>query len=69
MRKTGGLEVTDRIKLGISPSKERNEAVEKFGDYIKNETLALELDSELKRPIKKEWNINGVKTIIAIEKD
>jgi len=68
MRKTSGLEVTDRIRLGVSASEQAGKAIKSFGNYIKNETLANELDHKLDRQIKKEWNINGVNTIIALEK-
>lgn len=68
MRKTSGLQVTDRIKLGVSASEQAGRAIALFGNYIKNETLANELDDKLDRDIKKEWNINGVNTIIALEK-
>jgi isoleucyl-tRNA synthetase len=69
MRKSGGLEVTDRIKLGISLSEEAKRAIEMFGNYIQNETLAVSLDQELNRPIKQEWDINGTATVIALEKN
>ncbi|MCP4582595.1 MAG: isoleucine--tRNA ligase [candidate division Zixibacteria bacterium] len=68
MRKGGGLEVTDRIHLGISQSTEADQAVKMFGDYIVNETLAVGLDTDVSRKIKKEWNINGIDTVIALEK-
>jgi isoleucyl-tRNA synthetase len=69
MRKTGGLEVTDRIQLGISSSTEISRAIELFGDYIKNETLAVSLDDNTDRKIKKEWDINGIDTVISLEKN
>ena len=68
MRKTSGLQVTDRIKLGVSASEQAGRAIALFGNYIKNETLANQLDDKLDRDVKKEWNINGVNTIIALEK-
>ena len=68
MRKSGGLEVTDRIRLGISSSPEAQQALKSFGDYIASETLAVGLDSDIDRRIKKEWNINGIDTVIALEK-
>jgi isoleucyl-tRNA synthetase len=40
LRKTGGFEVTDRIELLIEKNEKIDAAVEKFGDYICNETLA-----------------------------
>ena len=68
MRKGGGLEVTDRIHLGISSSQQADRAMEMFGDYIKSETLAVDLDTIIEREIRQEWNINGVDTTIALEK-
>ena len=40
LRKTGGFEVTDRIELIIEKNEKTDAAVEKFNDYICNETLA-----------------------------
>jgi len=69
MRRNAGLEVTDRIKLGVSNSKQVEKAIKVFGDYIKSETLAVLLDDQVERSIKKEWNINGVTTLIALERN
>jgi hypothetical protein len=68
MRKSGGLEVTDRIHLGVSSSRQADRAVTMFGEYIKSETLAVDMDTIIEREIRHEWNINGVDTIIALEK-
>lgn len=68
MRKNAGLEVTDRIKLGISHSSQSEMTVKMFGQYIKNETLAVEIDNKVNRDIKQQWNINGMDTIITLEK-
>jgi len=68
MRRDSGFEVTDRIKLGVSHSEQCSKAIDLFGDYIKNETLTVELDNNTDRGTGKEWNINGVVTLIAIEK-
>jgi len=69
MRRNAGFEVTDRIKLGVSSSEQAEKAIKMFGDYIKNETLAVLLDDQAERKIKKEWNINGVTTLITLEKN
>jgi isoleucyl-tRNA synthetase len=45
LRKEAGLEITDRISLGIFGDGEVGEAVEAFGGFIKGETLALDLAS------------------------
>ncbi len=39
-RKAAGLDVSDRIELGIETSGDVAEALETFGDYIRKETLA-----------------------------
>lgn len=43
-RKSAGLDIADRINLGISGSSKVDEAVEKYRDYIMSETLATSLD-------------------------
>ena len=43
LRKDSGLEITDRIRLGISGPEEVQEAVREHGEFIAGETLALEL--------------------------
>jgi isoleucyl-tRNA synthetase len=41
-RKQAGLEVSDRIALGVSGSSEVRGALERFRDYLMSETLAVE---------------------------
>lgn len=45
-RKQAGLDIADRIKLIYSCSDKLAAAIGAFKDYIKNETLSVELDSE-----------------------
>ena len=40
MRKDGGLEITDRINIIISPNEQTDEAIRCFEDYIKTQVLA-----------------------------
>jgi len=66
MRKTNGYEVSDRINIYYCGA-DFEEVVNKYSDYIKNETLALnivqkELQSE-------EISVNGIKVFVAIEKN
>lgn len=68
LRKSSGLQVTDRIKLGISGNPQSDIALRKFGDYIKDETLAVELTGVEGLGHVQEFDINGVKTIVALEK-
>lgn len=68
MRKSAGFEVTDRIRVGISKSPHAEKALSGFGDYIKSETLAVEIDHSLDRKFNQKWDVNGVETTIAIDK-
>ncbi len=43
LRKDSGLEITDRIRLGVEGSEEVSSVVEEFHEFIAGETLALEL--------------------------
>jgi isoleucyl-tRNA synthetase len=43
MRKESGFEVTDKIKIAIQRHPGLNAAVENFGEFIANQTLAVEI--------------------------
>jgi len=45
-RKQAGLDIADRIKLAYTASEKLNAAIKDFTDYIKAETLALEITAE-----------------------
>ena len=68
LRKSAGLEVTDRIDLGISDNEESKKALSSFGDYIKLETLADKLSPDTNLSNSVEFSLNGVKTVVALEK-
>lgn len=68
MRKSTGLEVIDRIRLGISKSPEADKAIALFSDYLKNETLAVEINNDTDKENKQVWDVNGVQTEIGITK-
>ncbi|MDR1762994.1 MAG: DUF5915 domain-containing protein, partial [Dysgonamonadaceae bacterium] len=40
IRKSNGYEITDRINITIQPDERINAAVEEYGQYIANQTLA-----------------------------
>jgi isoleucyl-tRNA synthetase len=40
MRKDGGLEITDRIHIVVSPNEQTDEAIKAYEDYIKTQVLA-----------------------------
>ncbi len=48
LRKNAGFEVTDRIRIVLECPDEFAEAVSKLSDYIKSETLAIELSTTKK---------------------
>ena len=45
-RKQANFEISDRIKIFYSSSEKIHKAALQFGDYIKDETLAVILDGE-----------------------
>ncbi len=68
LRKSAGLVVTDRITLGISSNSESQRAMQKFSNYIKNETLATRFTDIGDLEHSREFDLNGVKTVVALEK-
>lgn len=66
LRKTSGLEITDRINLTYQGDKDINEALDMFKDYIMEETLAVTFDvSDNGEPT----DINGHEVKIALKKN
>lgn len=69
MRKAAGFEVMDRIKTNIKTTPRLNQAIRAFEGYIKKETLSFELSlSKDKGERVEEWDINGEKAVISIER-
>lgn len=72
LRKNSGFEVTDRIKVYYISSQRLTKALQRMADYIKQETLALELitktKSELEQLGSTEEDINGEPATIAVER-
>ena len=68
LRKTGGFEVTDRIELLIEKNEKTDASVEKFGDYICNETLATITKVEVLEGVEAEELIEGVNVKLMIKK-
>jgi len=69
MRKTSGLEVTDRIKVTLDSTERVKQAARRHDEFIRSETLADSLDfSGPGDGDAKEWNINGEKTSISVAK-
>jgi isoleucyl-tRNA synthetase len=71
MRKDAGFDVVDRIRIYYEASEVLHRALQHSAVYVKNETLAeaLERDGVVKpNTHREEWDINGDKTIISIER-
>ena len=70
LRKSAGLEVSDRIHLYAEGTEAVREAVEAFRDYIMGETLALELTlgAPPEDAAKEEVSLNGEKTLLGLKK-
>lgn len=71
MRKKAGYEVYERIYLQVKAQGEFDEAVTKFADYIKKETLAVELQQsgEFIYDKEEEVEIDGNKVTLAVKQE
>mgnify|MGYP007032387399 CR=1 FL=1 len=66
LRKSSGLDISDRIKLYYDGDADTNKAFEVFADYIMSETLALVYESKKDGEAQ---DINGHEVFIKIEKN
>ena len=66
IRKESGLEITDRIKVLITPSDVIKPALDEFGDYIKTQVLADAVDMQDNEG--QEVDFDGLKLNIKVEK-
>ena len=68
LRKTGGFEVTDRIELVIEKNDKTDAAIEKFGEYICNETLATITEVDALDGVEAEELVEGINVKLMIKK-
>ncbi len=70
LRKTADLEIADRIKVVYQASPALAQAVRAFADYIKSETLAIELTetANVHSWVQVEDEFDGEKVTIALER-
>lgn len=66
LRKTSGLEITDRINLTYQGDKDINEALDMFRDYIMEETLAVTFDVSDEGEV---TDINGHEVKMSLKKN
>ncbi|MGQ9664159.1 MAG: isoleucine--tRNA ligase [bacterium] len=68
MRKEADFNLTDRIKIHYQTEKKLKSAINLYLDYLKNETLAIEVqDGDVEGKIKKELEINGIQIKVALQ--
>lgn len=68
MRKTSGLEITDRIRIEACSDGAVADAIREHADYIKTETLCIECESRRSRPENAvDWDLNGRPCAIRLE--
>ncbi|MBQ7356201.1 MAG: class I tRNA ligase family protein, partial [Clostridia bacterium] len=68
MRKDSGFEVMDNIKIAFAGNEKIFEIVKRNAEEIKSETLGVEISYNVNLQFAKEWNINGEKVVISVEK-
>jgi isoleucyl-tRNA synthetase len=68
MRKEAGFEVMDHINVSYTADQTVTDIFEKHGDDIAAEVLANAIHSGALAGYEKEWNINGEKVTLAVEK-
>ena len=68
MRKEADFEVTDKIKVYYNGTEKAEAVFAKFAEQIAGEVLATEVVKETPTGYTKEWNINGEKVMMGVEK-
>lgn len=72
MRKDAGFEVIDRIRIYYTSDERLQKAIASMKEYIRNETLAVELSDSLQKTsagqFSAEWEIDGHHCAISIER-
>ena len=68
MRKEADFEVMDHIKVSVNENAKLAELVSRNYDAIAGKVLADEITQDKDLAIAKQWNVNGEKVVIAIEK-
>ena len=68
MRKDADFEVMDHIKVSINDNEKVADIVRNNTDIISGKVLAEEITAGENLSVSKEWNVNGEKVVIGIEK-
>jgi len=68
MRKENDFDIMDRIKVScFSKDKEIQKTFEEFGDYIKTETLTVEIISQDSSDDMRKWDVNGKEVFLEVK--
>ena len=65
LRKQKDFDIVDRINIYYSSDSLVNDSLDQFKEFIKNETLAIEI---IRKDIGEEFDLNGHKALIDVEK-
>ena len=68
MRKEAGFEVMDKIRVYAKGNEKISDILTRFCDQIKDEVLAESIELDQLQGYEKEWNINGEKVVLSVEK-
>ena len=68
MRKEAGFEVMDKIRISMTGNEKLEEYLTENADFVKTETMASEIDMAGLSGYTKEWDINGEKVTLGVEK-
>ncbi len=68
MRKEAGFEVMDHIRVAIGRNERLTQIVEANREAISGKVLAREIVRDQEMPVEKDWDVNGEKVTIGIEK-
>jgi isoleucyl-tRNA synthetase len=68
MRKDSGFEVTDRIRVALSGNEKLTKVLRANEKAIADKVLAVEVLDNRTLANAKEWDINGEKAVISVEK-
>ena len=68
MRKEAGFEVMDKIRISMTGSEKLEEYLTENADFVKTETMASLIDLAGLSGYTKEWDINGERVTLGVEK-
>ena len=68
MRKEAGFEVMDHIKVAVKDNQKIADILTANKDQIASKVLADEIMTDASLSVEKEWNINGEKVLLSVEK-